>query len=82
MPGNTGRRFVVRTRDSGSEPVPVKVHHNPSIPCDVDLHCDRAKFEVVIRLMDTMKSLFFCGHHYRENQTSFAERGYEVKEIQ
>lgn len=62
-------------------PAPAVIVHEH---CDVDQACDRAKYEILINklnLFEGTHSLFFCGHHYREHEQAFIERGYGVKKL-
>jgi len=71
-------RIPVRTKDSSRQDIPAG---NVRQSCDSDQACDRARFEVIVIVNNLAKSLFFCGHHFRRNRLTIAERGYEVKEI-
>lgn len=70
-------RPVTRTPQAVAEPP----HEAPFVHCDRDQSCARAICEVIVVIENVAKRLYFCGHHYRENQIHIFERGYEVNEL-
>ena len=67
-----------------TEPAPMPEPEFTWTHCDADQACDRAKYEVFIAGSDLFKgcrTLYFCGHHFRENEKVFNDRKYGIRKI-